>query len=505
MSRKKILTNIFSNWTNLLIAVTASFIVSPIIVHRLGNEIYGIWVLIVSITEYFTVLDLGVSTALIRFISKYEAQGNRELSRKVYSNSFVFFAAVTVVIIAFASVFAFYFDDIFNITSLSEGYLYTVFLIAGINIALGILFSVFLGTLRAVQEFHQLNVISITTMILKNVLLVILLFSGYKLIAIAAVQLATSAAAWALQYALIRSRYAHLRFKRADTDMGVFRMIFNYSIYSFIISIALKILFFTDSIVIGSLISVTFVAFYSIPMTLMLYLERFIYSAMSVLTPVVSTNEALGNEEKNREIYILGSRYSVMLSLPALFVLFTNGDSFMAMWMGKEYGLHGASVLKILIIGYVFSLSQVIANGILKGMSRHRVFAYILMGEAACNLVMSVLLAGRYGIDGVAIGTTVPLVITNLVLVPVYTCRVLGLNYWRYLFQSYKHLFILTAAAAIGYYKIPFKVLSYTQFAEYLVFVTAVYMGFSFIFVLEDSHRKWIINTVRSKIAGTAP
>ena len=65
---RRIIENIFSNWAGLLVSVAIAFVVSPIIVNTLGKEIYGIWTLIVSVTSYFTVLDFGVSTAIVRYV-----------------------------------------------------------------------------------------------------------------------------------------------------------------------------------------------------------------------------------------------------------------------------------------------------------------------------------------------------------------------------------------------------------------------------------------------------
>ena len=496
MNKKKILVNIFSNWTNLVLIVVAALIVSPIIVHNLGNELYGIWVLIGSITGYFTVLDFGVNTALVRFISKYEAQGRKERSREIYSNAFVFFGAVGILIMVCTAVFAYKFGDLFDIKAVSRGYLYLVFLVVGIDLAVGMLFTVFLGTLKAVQEFLKINIVSISAMIIKNIVLVVLLLKGYGLLTLAMVQFITTVGRCVPQYFIIKSDYSHLKFKMSDSSKMMFRKIYDYSLYSFIISVALKVLFYTDSIVIGSMVSVSDVTFYAIPMTLILYLEQFVYAAMSVLTPVVSSYDAQGNIEANRRIYIVGSKYSLVLSLPMLFVVFTNGAEFISLWMGEEYGLRGDVVLKILTVGYVFSLSQVIANGILKGMSRHRVFAYILAAEALVNLVLSVALAPVYGIEGVAIGTAVPLIIANLFVVPAYTCRVLGISYIQYIVKCYGPFLVFTSILGALYFAVPISVSTYSQLTGYSLSVAGVFMVFSYCFIIEKEHKNWIADRV---------
>jgi len=55
-----------------------------------------------------------------------------------------------------------------------------------------------------------------------------------------------------------------------------------------------------------------------------------------------------------------------------------------------------------------------------------------MMLEALCNLVMSVLLAGPMGIEGVALGTAIPNFVMN-VIVMVSVCRLVGLGLGEYL------------------------------------------------------------------------
>ncbi len=41
-----------------------AFFLTPFVVNSLGSTAYGIWVLLMSLTGYYGLLDLGVSAAL---------------------------------------------------------------------------------------------------------------------------------------------------------------------------------------------------------------------------------------------------------------------------------------------------------------------------------------------------------------------------------------------------------------------------------------------------------
>ena len=503
MSNRKILTNIFSNWTNFVLLIGIAFVVSPIIVHKLGNERYGIWTLIVSITGYFTVLDFGINTAIVRFVSKYKATNEIEKLRGIYSSSFLFFFIAGIIAMLIIAIFAHFFKDIFGIESISRKYISAVLLIVGIDFSLSLIFSVFLGSLRALQEFLAVNIISISTSILKNIFIVIALYKGGSLLSLAIIQISSNIIKYISQHILIRKKYAFLSFNLSLCSKQTFKQIFDYSIYSFLIAVAIKVLFYTDSIVIGSLLTISDVTFYAIPATIIDYLEKLIWAVISVLIPIISSFEAVGDNKRNSLIYSVGTKYTLFLALPILIVLFTAGSDFIRLWMGPDYEVRSGNVLKILLIGYFFALSQLIAHGILKGVSLHKALAYILCIEALANLLLSVILAKTFGINGVAFGTTLPLIAANLFFIPFYTCKKLDIPYLHYLQKSYTAGFLILVFSVIAYSKVGILIQSYLALAIYSLFVATTIAIVTFLFILEEEHRIFIINKIKPLLGQT--
>lgn len=452
MTRRNIVENVLSNWASLVVSVAVAFLVSPIVVHSLGNELYGAWTLIASVTGYFTVLDFGVNTAIVRYISSSDAQKDDVQARRVYSTSLALFAAVAAVLLVVSLFFGFFFQSIFKLYHIPRFYLYAIFVLSAIDLAGGLIFSVFLGSLSGLQEFKFINASSVVVALLRSIALVYLLKQGYGLLTVALLQVAANLVRAACQYWRIRAGHPSLYFVRGLVTRDTVRLIYSYSVYSFVIAIALKLLFYTDSLVIGSMIGVSEVTFYAIPSTLLDYLEKLIWAMIAVLVPVISVNESTGRNCGNVELYVAGTRYSLLVGLPIVISLFFYGDDFIRLWMGPEIGVRSLWVLRLLSIGFGLATSQLIAHGILKGISRHKGLAYILAVEALANLGLSVALAGPYGIEGVAFGTMVPLVAASLCIM-VYTCRLLQLNVWRYLARAYTGgaVGLLTALLAVHF------------------------------------------------------
>lgn len=489
---RRILGNVFSNWAGLVISVIIAFVVSPIIVSTLGKEMYGIWTLIVSITGYFTVLDFGVNTAIVRFVSSAVAKRDFSAARAIYSTSMAIFGSIALVILLFSLVFGYFLPDIFEIHQVTRGYLYAVFVVSAVDLSIGLLFSVYQGSLVALQEFKFINGTSICINIVRSVILVLALKNGAGLLTIALLQLGASLVRAACQYMQLRKKYEYLKVDRHVVDRTTVNSIYNYSVYSFVIAVALKLLFYTDSVVIAAQIGVAAVAFYAIPSTLLDYLEKFVWSMISVLVPVISTNQAQGDDSRNTKLYILGTRYSLLISLPIVISLYVYGDDFIRLWMGPEFGERSRWVLRFLLIGFGFSFSQLIAHGILKGISKHKVLAYILAIEALLNLIISVVLAKPYGIEGVAVGTMIPLVMASLVIA-FYTCRLLTLPFFSYVWTSYGGTVMGAGIALLVAYKLGDSITTYMELIVHSVLITIVFMVVSIPLTLDREHRDLIV------------
>ena len=494
MQKSKMLINVISNWANFLSLIVVSFIVSPIIVHKLGNENYGIWTLIISITGYFTVLDFGVNTAIVRYISKYAAQENEKKAREIYSTSCVFFFLISSLIIIFTVFFAYYFVDIFSITSLPRKYIYAVFLIIGVDLAFGLFSSVVLGALMAMQKFVEINIFSILTTLIKNILIVYFLLNEYSILSLAIIHTGSNLLKYILQYIYLKYKFKFLYFEPKKCTKEIFKKIYTYSIYSFLIAVSVKFMFYTDSIVIGFLISVSEVTFYAIPSTIVDYLQKIVWAVIAVLVPIISSNDAIGKNRKNAKLYLKGTKYILFLCLPIIIVLYTAGSDFIRLWMGPVYETPSGTVLKILIIGYIGGLPQLIAHGILKGISMHKNLAYILAITALANLLISLGLARVMGINGVAIGTALPLLVANLIFIPFHTCKQLKIKFTQYLWESYSLGCSAFITISICYFYSGVHIKNYYELASYSICIAIVIAIIFYLFIVENDDRDMIKN-----------
>jgi len=157
-----------------------------------------------------------------------------------------------------------------------------------------------------------------------------------------------------------------------------------------------------------------------------------IVMSTGVLQPAVSHLDARGQNARVQQVLVNATKYSMMVVLPVVVIYLVVGDAFISLWMGAKYGEACYGVLVVLTAAAAANVSQFTSTQILQGIARHGGTAYVTIAEAAANLALSVFLVRRYGIIGVAVGTLVPMLLSNLIAIPWYTCRVIGLSLGRF-------------------------------------------------------------------------
>ncbi len=497
----RIVQNIFSNWTGLVVGVLLAFFVSPVVVNSLGNEAYGIWVLIVSITSYFTILDFGINTAVVKYVSEYLVKRNLEKLNEISSASFTFFFLMSLVAGIVCVVIAFNFETLFRKTSFSSEYILIVFLIVGLDLCINISFVVIQAILQGAQKFLGINIVNITVNIIKSILIVIFLLNGYSLIVLASIQLFASIIKYISLYYFLKHTHPDIRIRFTRLKKQTWKKIVNYSMYSFLIALAGKISFYSDSLIIGVYTQIEEITFFAIPSMITQYLLQFVWAIIAVFIPVISSKNALSGSSSISRYYASGSKNVLLIVSPIFVILLAIGEEFISIWMGSEYQYKSGSVLHILLLGYYFHLVQLVSQGLLKGLNQHKYIAYILILEAGLNLLLSIILVPHYGIIGVAWGTVIPMLLANVVLIPYFTCKTLKLPLFNYLYDSHFSPMLTTLGFFFVISLIPWRVDSFFDVFAFSGFWGTVYLCFCYLFLLDQNH-KGLVNAYARKFYG---
>ena len=176
--------------------------------------------------------------------------------------------------------------------------------------------------------------------------------------------------------------------------------------------------------------------------------QDLVQTLAQVFTPMSSAFHATGSYEGLRRVLVIGNRYSAFVAFPIAAGLLLVGRRFIQAWLGPPY-VSSQSVVEILIIPTVLWMAQATSPKVLYGMQRHHTLAVVLMIEGAANLALSIALARPYGINGVALGTAIPLFCTSVFFMPVHLCRMVGLRLREFVTGCFAWPLLLTLPMAL--------------------------------------------------------
>jgi O-antigen/teichoic acid export membrane protein len=434
---RRIAQNILSNWLALAVATLAGFFMSPFVVHHLGNVAYGVWVIIGSLVSYMNLLDLGLRGAVTRFVSKGNTQGNHEESSQAVSGALWIRLWISLAIVLAGLLLSFGFNRFFGIPVALQQAARIAMLVTAVTVAINLWCGVFGGVLTALHRYDLTSSVAVLQTCLRVAGIVFLLRSGHGILALAIWDLCTSIAANTALVILCFVSYPRLKVVFGRPDRATLQKLWTYSSYVFLINLAVQVTYYTDNLVVGAFLSPAAVTLYAIGGLLISYSRQIVFPMTTTFMPLASSFEAEGSHDNLRRLLIHGTRAALIVSLPIEVALFFRGHTFIHLWMGEQYAQPSGTVMQILLLSVVFSTANTTSAGIAYGMEKHKRVAFWAMGEAAANLILSIILVRRIGIYGVAWGSAIPSVIVEMLLWPAYVSKLVAIPIRTYLWETW--------------------------------------------------------------------
>jgi len=158
-------------------------------------------------------------------------------------------------------------------------------------------------------------------------------------------------------------------------------------------------------------------------------------SLMQVLSPVFSRQEGRGDESAMRSSYLFTCRIATYAAVLLGGLMILLGEAFIERWMGREY-IYVAPLMKLLVVGTIFSSSQIPTVGFMFGTSRHKFYARMNIVHGLLCLGLTSALIGPFGLIGVAAGLVIPTVLIKFFVQPIYACRALRIGLFEFYIQQ---------------------------------------------------------------------
>ena len=493
---KLIFQNVTVNYvvtgTELLIGV----FMLPFNVAHLGQAAYGLWVLVASVTVYFSMFDLGYGVALVRFAARYRAKGDTKGLNEIISTMFVVFSAVGLVAFTIALLISLNLERFFPLTPDQAKTGRIVLLFISSYVALQFPASVFGGIVNGFQRTYLNGAVAFVTALVVAGVNVIVLLSGYGLAELVAATTAVRILS-IFAYALNAYRvFPDLRIRPRYFKRERLREVTGFSVFILIIDIANKLNYSTDAIVVGAFLGTSAVAIWAVAQRVIEIVQRISDQLNAVLFPVVVDNATVQRVDRLQEILVQGQRLSLAMVVPMATVLGLTARPLVMVWVGPQFSA-SVNIIYILSVVVALRVGNATSAVILKGSDLHKFLAVSNLSMAVGNLVLSVILVHFYGLIGVAIGTLIPMIVISMFVVFPAACRRVKLPVWTVAQRSVwpatwpavvmAGFVVLTRGRIQG---------SWSLLVLQSLVAAAIYVALFLSFAINRTERQWYFNKV---------
>ncbi len=426
---RQFLFNIFSSWYAHAVRVVIAFFFVPFITSIMGDSRYGVWVIVFQAISYFSILDLGMNAAVVRFISKHLGENNFDKINRVLNTATLFFFAIGVAAAGLIYYFSTNYFGIFQIDDPSlakEGA--TAMAIMGLFVGIRFILQPFAGSFVAFHRQDLANLLNICEEIIRTFAIVLLLYHNYGLVELAQTVLVINVLKQILAVIVLKRLQGEIRFSLKLIDIATIKSLFDYSKTAFGIAVAWIVIFNSDSLLLGIVSSSASAGIFN-PAVQAMYHLRMIVNAIGIpLTPAVSHLGVTTDIAAIAGMYLRALKYTSYLSFLICTGMVIYAEPFIALWLPASF-LPAADVMKVLAISAAFYLPQILGNSILLGLDKHRYLLIVLFLEAGLKILLALVLIKPYGLMGMAIATAAPQLLLYTTIYPQYVSKVLGITY----------------------------------------------------------------------------
>lgn len=410
-------------------------IYTPILTKMLGQAEYGLYSLVASIISYLTVLDFGFGNAIVIYTARYRANNEKEKEHKLHGMFFIIYSIIGLIAGILGYILYLKTDNLFgNSMTINEiEKAKTLMLILIGNLMITFPMSIFGSIITAYEKFVFVKILSIIRIIILPLINLPLLFMGYKSIAIVTVTTIINIITLIINmYYCIKKIKVKFNFSKFNSKL-LFE-IFSFSFFIFLNVIVDKVNWSLDQFILGAVAGTVSVAIYNIAAQLNNIYLSFSTAISGVLLPrITKMEENKVSDEDFTNLFISVGRlqYIIMALIITGFLLF--GKEFMILWQGEEY-IQSYYISCILMIPVTVPLIQNAGISILQAKNRHKFRTIILALISIINVSISIPFAKLYGGIGTAIGTSLSLVIGQIIIMNIYYHKKININiikFWK--------------------------------------------------------------------------
>lgn len=387
----------------------------PIVVHGLGTERFGLLSLAWIILGYFTIFDLGLGRATTKYVAEALGKGENDQVPEIIWTAVTFQVALGFI----GAIVLFGITDLLverslNIPPELLGEAKDTFRLLAFSIPLVLISSSFSGVLEAAQRFDLVNAVRIPSSILTFILPLVGLYLGFGLpgivLLILLARLGTLVALVWIDFSIFPELRKH------SVSFTRFSRLFAFGGWVMITSIVGPFLVYLDRFLIGSLLTMAALAYYTAPYEMVARLWVVSASLSMTLFPAFSAMEGVRDRKRLSIFFARSIKYVFLISGTIVSLIVVYSEQILKIWLGGDFAIESTVAMQVLAIGVLINSLAHAPFALLQGVGRPDLPAKFHLIELPIYVGIAWILISEFGIAGAAGAWTIRIVLDTVLL-----------------------------------------------------------------------------------------
>jgi len=417
------------SYVNLALSSIIPFIYTPIMLRLLGEAEYGLYSLSSSVIAYLSLLSFGFGSTIIRYISKYRAEGNKKAVEETFGFFLLLYSCLAVIVLIFGIIISRNVNRIFDngLTNTEVAKMRYLILIMSFNSALAFPISVFSSMITAYDRHLFRKLVDMLATIAAPLVNLIALYLGYASVGMAV-------ASTAIQFIMLPlnigycKKILHLTPQFTKMPRNLICEMLGFSAFVFIGAVVDMLFWATDKVILGMLTGTTAVAVYNIGVTFNNMVVNLSTSISGVLVPKI-TGMVVTNTPKEEWslLFIKVGRLQFLIVALIVSGFSVFGQCFIELWAGVEYA-DAFWVAVLTMFPLCIPLIQNTGISIVTAQNKHQFRSIVYLVIAVANVISTYMVVPYWGIIGAAACSCVSYLLGQGIIMNIYYYKVTGID-----------------------------------------------------------------------------
>ena len=376
------------------------------VVRRVGIADYGVLTLALSIASLTAILDLGLLGLLVQACVGEREKGGAEAVGRLVSAALRWLALAGLVAVSVCAVIALTLPGPFNI---EPGLVHPAafcLMLSGLAVALSLLGTGLEMAHAAAEAFGRISRIQIVVALTRAVMTLVIIGSGFGIVALAAIHVAAAGLRLVLLYSGVAQHAGALGVSFRRPKLYTLDVLWGKRTWATGDNIARQAAAAANSIVLGILTTASVVAIFGVAMRVPGHLMALANRGISVTLPFLSRQHERDEQLELRELFVSTMTVALAILVPVCAIGIAFAPEIVSVIAGPSYSA-AAPVLRVLLLATLVQGFSIPAYQVLYARGEIATAARIGISESVANIILTVILAARYGALGAAWATAV--------------------------------------------------------------------------------------------------